>query len=149
MLGVDIRPFVQKQKKFYKNLVSIHCPILNDSVYFTASGFNHLLYKSNRRPRNVGERLMKLRCLTFAPEVIKKCTLISETRQTDKIIHYELVHEVSKDKKIRVIIERTDSGRNKFLSVMPHDRKSKKMCQSLDLDMSSSKKGFRPTGTKI
>lgn len=149
MTVIDIRPFIKKQKKFYKSLTFINCPILEDSVYFTSSGFNHLLYKSNRRPRNVGERILKLRCLTFAPEVIKKCVLISETRQTEKVIHYELVHEVSKGKKIRVIIEKPSMGKYKFLSVMPHDRKSKKMCQSLDLDISSSKKGLRPTSTKV
>ncbi|MBI3558850.1 hypothetical protein HY085_00470 [Candidatus Gottesmanbacteria bacterium] len=143
LTNTDIRPFIHEQKKFYKNLVSIHCPILGDSVYFTASGFNHLLYT-----RNVGERFLKLQCLTLAPEVIKKCVLISETRQTEKAVHYELVHEVSKNKKIRVIIEKIGSGKYRFLSVMFHDRKSKKMCQSLDLDISSSKKGLRPTSTK-
>ncbi len=154
---IAIHSLIKQKRDFYDGIVSVYCPILADSVYFTSGGFNHLLYKSNRQPRKISEKFMKLQCLTYAPQVIKECLTISETRKIEKRIknklksgfHYELVSEVCKDKKIRVIVEKIGTGKHKFLSVMPHDRKSKKMRWSLNLDMSTSKKGLRPTSTKV
>lgn len=124
---VNIWNLKKKQKAFYQSIVSVYCPIINDTVYFTSDGFQHLLYKDNRKPRNIDEQFMKLKCLTHAPEVIKNCTLISETRKLrvkvkgkiKDVIHYELVHEVEKGKRVRVIIEKVgSSGKHKFLSTM-------------------------------
>ena len=122
-----------KQRAFYKSIVSVFCPILNDTVYFTSEGFNHLLYESNRKPRSINEQFLKLRCLTYAPIVIQKCALVSETRQIQKRIkgklksgvHYELAYEVSKGINIRVIVEKIGTGKHKFLSVMRHDHPKK------------------------
>ena len=124
----------QKQKAFYKSIVSVFCPILNDTVYFTSDGYHHLLYESNRTPRKIAEQFMKLHCLTHAPDVIKNCALVSETRKIQKKIdgklrsgvHYELIHEACPGKKIRVIIEKIGTGKHRFLSVMPHKQKVKK-----------------------
>ena len=55
----DLKKLVEKQKNFYKGVVSVFCPILNNTVYFTSDGFNHLLYESNRMPRKIGEQFMK------------------------------------------------------------------------------------------
>lgn len=130
----NIHDLKKKQRVFYKSIVSVFCPILNDTVYFTSEGFNHLLYdRSNRKPRKISEQFMKLQCLTHAPLVIKKCTVISEIRQIERNIkgkkksgvHYELVHEVSPGEKIRVIVEKMGTGKYRFLSVMRHGRKLK------------------------
>ncbi|OGK10164.1 hypothetical protein A2767_04130 [Candidatus Roizmanbacteria bacterium RIFCSPHIGHO2_01_FULL_35_10] len=123
-----------KSKKFYKSIVSVYCLILNDTVYFTSEGFNHLLYKDFNHPRNINEQYMKLMCLPYVVDVIKNCALISETRKIKRrvknklkdAIHYELVHKVAKNKRIRVIIEKIGTGKHKFRSIMPHDKKSKK-----------------------
>lgn len=131
----DIRKLKEKQKTFYKSIVSVSCSILNDTVYFTSEGFNHLIYKSNGKPRKISEQFLKLSCLTHAPDVIKKCGQITETRKFKKnvknklkdTIHYELVHEVSVGKEMRVIVEKVGTGKHKFLSVMPHRKhKTKK-----------------------
>ena len=120
-----------KQRAFYKSIVSVFCPILNDTVYFTSEGFNHLLYESNRKPRNINEQFLKLKCLTYAPVVIQKCTLVSETRQIKKRVkgksgvHYELAYEVSRGNNIRVIIEKIGMGKHRFLSVMRHNHPRK------------------------
>jgi|GEM_PF-1111341 len=131
---VNIYKLIRLSKSFYKKIGSIYCSILNDNVYFTSEGFNHLLYESYGRPRNVNERYMKLKCLPYAPQVIKKCTSISEVRKVKRRIknklknatHYELIHEVHPGKKIRVIVEKIGNGKYRFMSVMPHDKKSKK-----------------------
>lgn len=76
---------------------------------------------------------MKLKCLKHVTKVIKNCTVISETRKIRKKfkgtwksgVHYELVDEVSKGNKIRVIVEKIGTGKPKFLSIMRHDKKIK------------------------
>ncbi len=123
----------KKQKSFYKSIVAVFCPILNDTVYFTSSGLQHLLYKDNRKPRNVAEQFMKLHCLAYAPEVIKNCTVISEIRKLQikikgivkEVVHYELVCEVESGKKVRVIVEKVGTGKHRFLSTMKDGKWSK------------------------
>lgn len=131
---VNIYNLKKKQRAFYKGIVSVFCPILNDTVYFTSEGFNHLLYdRSNRKPRKISEQFMKLQCLIHAPLVIQKCMLISETRAIERNVkgkrksglHYELVYEVTPGEKIRVIVEKIGTGKHKFLSVMRHGRRVK------------------------
>ncbi|MBI3620210.1 hypothetical protein HY214_03660 [Candidatus Roizmanbacteria bacterium] len=131
---MNIYELRRKSKKLYKSIVSVYCSILNDTVYFTSEGFNHLLYESYKHPRSVAEQYLKLMHLPYAPDVVKNCRLISETRAIKKRVknnlkngvHYELVHEVSPGKKVRVIVEKIGTGKHKFMSVMPHDKKSKK-----------------------
>ena len=123
---VNIWILKKKQKAFYKSIISVFCPILNDTVYFTSDGFAHLLYKDNRNPRNVAEQFMKLQCLTYAPDIIKNCILISETRKLQRkvkgkikdVVHYELVYEIKRGRKVRVVIEKVGTGKHKFLSTM-------------------------------
>lgn len=122
----------KQQRTYYKSIVSVFCPILNETVYFTAEGFNHLLYETYWKPRSIGEQYMKLMCLPFVPDVIKNCPQISTRKVTRVVkgkkkqgIHYQLVHEIKPKVKIRVVIERLGTGKYRFLSVMPHDKKSK------------------------
>jgi hypothetical protein len=130
----NIYKLKQQKREFYKSIVSVFCPVLNNTVYFTSSGFNHLLYDTNRKPRNIDEQYLKLKCLSYAPEVIKKSTVLADTRNYEiKIkgkkkpyIHYAVAYEIEKGKEIRVIVSRFGKGKYKFLSVMPHNKKSKK-----------------------
>lgn len=130
----DIRDLKKEQRVFYKSIVSKFCPILNDTVYFTSEGFNHLLYETHGRPRRINEQFMKLRCLKYAPYVVSNCKLITETREVElkikgkkkKAFYYALVYEVSKSLKIRVIVGKIGTGKHKFVSVMPHDKKRHK-----------------------
>lgn len=131
---MGIKHLKQKQYTFYKSIVSQHCPILNETVYFAGIGFKHLLYKSNGAPRNVNEQYMKLKFLYHATDVIKNCKVISETRimkrkikgKEKQVTRYALVHEVKKGLTVRVIVEKVGTGKHQFLSIMPHDRQSRK-----------------------
>lgn len=128
-----IHTLKKKQKAFYQSIVSVFCPILDDTIYFTSEGYNHLLYESSRKPRTISEQFMKLQCLTHAPKVIKQCAVISETRtikrnikgKLKEAICYELVYEVKKGEHIRVVVQKIGTGKHTFLSVMPHDKKPK------------------------
>lgn len=129
----NIQKIIEEQRAYYKSIVSVNCPILGETVFFTSEGFNHLLYKSNRQPRKFSERYMKLMCLKHAPEVLKKCTNVSDTRQIKKKIkgkpklgvRHEMICEIKKGIEIRVIVEKIGTGKAKFLSVMPHNNRSK------------------------
>lgn len=130
----SIHTLKRKQKAFYKSIVSVFCPLLNETIYFTSDGFLHLLYESNRRPRNINEQFMKLKCLNHVPLVLQKSTFIVDTRTVQlKIkgrlklaIRHALVYEISSGVKVRVIVERIGSGKFKFLSVMPNSNRSKR-----------------------
>jgi hypothetical protein len=38
-------------KNFYKNIFARFSPALNDYIYFTARGFNHIIFIGSRRKR--------------------------------------------------------------------------------------------------
>jgi hypothetical protein len=127
---MNIKQLRTQQWKFYKKLKPMYCPVLCDDVFFTANGFTHLIYNSNRKPRPIKEQWLKLKCLDYVPEVISKCKGMTDVRNYEeekdgkirKYTHYELKCNVrSKDKKrykIQVIIERLGTGKYKFKSVM-------------------------------
>lgn len=134
----DLKSLKQERKAFYDSIVSVNCPILGDTVYFTSQGFYHLTHESNSfqhnsNMRNVNEQYMKLKLLKNAPKIIKNATKLI-TRPVSKTvkgkikptIQYGLVCEVEKGIKMRVIVERIGDGKHKFLSIMLHDGPSKR-----------------------
>jgi len=104
---------------YYRSLVSIYCPILAETVYFSADGFNHLIYDTNRKPRNINEQYLKLKYLSKAKEVIEKCNLITETRKLVDKQGKEITFFSLEFGKTRVIIKKKGTGKHKFQSVMP------------------------------
>lgn len=130
-----LKTLIAEQKAFYNSLVSVFCPILNETVYFTSEGFNHLMFKNSRIPRSSAEQFMKLKCLKYVPKVITNCSQKGQIRQDKrkikgkwkKVLRFEIVHEVEKGASVRVIIERIGTGRYHFWSVMPHNNRSKKV----------------------
>ena len=124
---------IDEKRAMYKSIVSVFCPILDETVYFTSDGFQHLLYKSNRKPRKLSERYMKLMSLEHAKTVITSCTFVSQSRIVRRkikgtlrdVVRHELVHEVKQGVQIRVVVEKIGTGKAHFLSVMPHNRRSK------------------------
>lgn len=127
----DIRLLIEKQKKLYKSIVSIFCPILNETVYFTAEGFHHLIHKSNNKRRPINEQYLKLKCFDYAVEVIKNSSRIIETRREQHLIKgkekavitYELISDDKSHNRIAVIIEKIGEGKHKFRSVKRISRK--------------------------
>lgn len=134
----SLRAFKAERRAFYQSIVAIECPILGATVYFTSQGFDHLINESNStqfdsKPRLATEQYMKLKHLAYVPDVIRKCTKVNAIRKVKKMVkgvekdttQYELVHEFTKVKSVRVIIEKVGDGKHKFLSVMPHNATSK------------------------
>lgn len=130
----DITTLKKKQRRFYKSIKAIYCPVLKHTIYFTSDGLQHLMYKHTREPRSIAEQYMKLSCLTHVPIVITECKEVFEIRQTKGrikgkirlITRYALIYEVEPGSTIRVIIEQVGNGRFTFLSVMPHEKNERK-----------------------
>lgn len=119
----NLKTLIQEYRTKYDSIGRVWCKVLNNYVYFTSDGKNHLIYK-NRKKRNVIEQRYKLRLFPLVIPVIKSATDIkgwrfsNESAQGD-IQHYSLVSNVGKQKvKVRVIVKRTGDGQFNFHSVM-------------------------------
>lgn len=121
--------FIPDSIQFYKSVVSVYCPILKDTIFFTSNGLNHLFYKPNRKPRIYSETYLKLVYVRYAPEAIGKCIKIREMRcvgGTDKkVFQYELYYERDSKIKLGILVQRIGMGKYTFLSVKPYRRKKR------------------------
>lgn len=135
----DLATLKEEVLDLYRNVGSVYCPILQATVNFTSEGFNHLIYESNRKPRNINEQYLKLSNFCYAPRVLERCKVVTETREMSrfvkgklkKVLRYELVHEAIPGKKIRVIVQKIGTGAYTFLSVMPLKNKKRRHRRSL------------------
>jgi hypothetical protein len=117
-------------RAYYARIGVVRCPILNDDIYFTAEGYNHLINESNSKPgkskpRLPTEQYKKLMCLMHAKAVLKYSKQVTETRTVRKkvkdewkeAIQSEVVCEI-KGEKISVIVEKVGDGHLKFMSIL-------------------------------
>ena len=77
---MGISGLIKKQKEFYKNIKRVYSPALKDYVYFKSNGFQHIFYRSNRKPRNKEEVSNRSELLSFVPEAVLKCKKVVEER---------------------------------------------------------------------
>lgn len=145
LLVVNIKPsmngeYYKKQKlkaeEFYNKKKAIFCPYFNKEVILNSDGFNHLVFKPNRRPRNPKEQVLKFSLLPLAFAIIKKSGTIQEfrklwvpvtkkskhdgLRKTKEIHYWGLIAIVGEEKiKIRTILRSVGNGPIIFWSVMP------------------------------
>jgi len=130
----DLTELKTHTSAYYRRLKPIYCPILGETVRFTAEGYFHLINESNSTPyrtypRDPAEQYMKLMYLRDVPAVLKYSGLISEHRRNRKkvkgkwknIVQTEIVHTI-KGVKISVIVEKSGDGDAKFVSVFPTSR---------------------------
>ncbi len=115
--------YIKSQLEIYDKLLPTYCPALQETVYFTSEGKNHLLYKRNR-PRNHNDRhyrvnLIKhlITVLTNADKAIKTI----EKKDPKEIIFWSVeyvVKENSKELLVKIVLKKEGAGKIKFLSVM-------------------------------
>lgn len=139
---IELHELINKARLIYENKKELKCPFFNSFVVFNSDGFNHLLYKPNRKPRNVAEQKLKLKLLKRGLEIIKKAGTIQEYRIRiekfgkpakdgfikTKSVEYWAFHDIVGEKKrflLRVIIRRIGDGKIHFWSVMPHGKINK------------------------
>lgn len=123
-LSPRFEKLVLETKSMYEKIGLVFCPALMREVRFNASGFHHLLYKSNGQARTIIERIYKLTLLPLAKAVIANSYYINEERDVwikgEKRKIYSLVSVVGKKRpiKIRVILLQMRSGGLMFRSIM-------------------------------
>ncbi|MCX6786582.1 MAG: hypothetical protein NTU85_02060 [Candidatus Kaiserbacteria bacterium] len=132
----DHHKLIEISRKLYDATPEILCPYFKSNVSLTSDGFNHLLHKPNRQPRNIQEQKLKLRLLKHGLAIISNTGTLQEYRTTlekygtpgrdgfskTKQVEYWGFHNiVGKEPMIliRIIIRRIGDGKLHFWSVMP------------------------------
>lgn len=127
LMAKDLKKCIEDTRKKYQSIGRVFCPMLNSYIFFTADGFNHLIYKPNRKKRNVAEQRYKIDLFGLVIPSIKQSKQLDQWRfvgdvnDDHDVQYYALVHGVGrKPIEVRVIIRRTGDGQFNFHSVMPH-----------------------------
>lgn len=120
------KTFEIKQKALYRTFQPIFCPALQETVYFNADGFHHLLFE-DRRPRIPAERHYRLSLLPHVHDVISNSLQAKQEVKsvTPRIVTWSLSYKFVKENtngkhcttKV-VVIRKKPAGRIYFLSVM-------------------------------
>lgn len=120
--------FVERYKQRYDTLRPVYCPALKDQVYFTAEGFNHLLFKKGHRRPNKQVKY-RLPLISLVVPTLMQCKSSTKTIIVDEIykgrlvtvIYFELTYLVGRKcpAKIKVVVKkRGNLGQLFFFSVM-------------------------------
>lgn len=141
---------------FYKKIGRISCPAFNNEpVYFTAEGFNHLIYKNDRRERDKSVQIMKFKLLPKAKDVVGRsatyqeydeCLIEVKREKKGRILketclaHYWGLVAIMQDFRIKVIVRQCGNGQKHFWSVIPAWSKS----HYRDIKIVSTAKGDLP-----
>ena len=122
-------------KELYDSFGKIRCPALgNEWVHFTSEGFNHLIYKTKKKPRDERVQIMKFELLRKAKYITEKSTTFQEYEEFFKYITVQkfgkkvsentiirawgLVAMVKRFR-VKVVITQKGNGKKEFYSVIP------------------------------
>lgn len=121
--------------ELYNSFGAVRCPAFdNELVHFTAEGFNHLIYRRKKKPRDPRVQIMKFELLPRAKTLIESTTTFQEQEEMYQYITVErrgkketrnvlvrswgLVAIVNRFR-IRVVIRQVGNGKKHFFSVIP------------------------------
>jgi len=138
----DYREFANikaKAEVFFQSIVKMRCPALVADVHFSSDGFHHLKFNGVRVERTKAVQKTKMLCLQEAAEIIKKTTTIQEfrsvfqpvgktdNRQTRQVEYYAFhaITDLTKPRRINVVVRRIGEGNYHFWSVMPSWKESR------------------------
>lgn len=121
--------------QFYNNLRPIRSPALDETVHFTAEGFNHIVFKAPRREREKPSQIMRFKLLGRASKLIALSTTFQEYEETirefemkshkkrvrkSKPVKYWGIIAIIDGRKIKVILRKIgDNGQLHFWSIVP------------------------------
>jgi|SRR3989344_2241629 len=126
--------FLKEKRAFYKTLKNVHCPILNETIFFNSKGFSHLRFDNHGKERLIKEQKYKIGLLPLVVPVIKCANTIHEykkeaySKPLGKYFEiWELRAEVGKSKTlVSVVLRRIGNGNVTFLSVWKHEKRKQK-----------------------
>lgn len=134
-----LKSLIETSRLFYSSIAHVRCPYFQSEIVLNSDGFNHLLNKPNRQPRNVAEQLLKLSLLKKAIEVIRKSGTVQEIREqiervgkpardgfskTKPVTYWGFHAIVGDEKKIKIVVvlKKLGDGNIMFWSVLPHKK---------------------------
>jgi hypothetical protein len=125
----------EDSKRFYDQIGKVICPAFGQEVIFTSEGFNHLVYKNDRRERDKNVQIMKFKLLPLAQKLVNLTTTYQEYEeslqefrikkfkkvvQETKVIKYWGIIAILENRKFKVVIRKIgDNGQFSFWSVIP------------------------------
>ena len=125
--------FIENHKQTYKTYQNKpwDCPALQEPVYFTSEGLNHLLYK-RQRPRNKTEQHYRCGLIPFIPTVIEKSETALKRIENARLLIFtwNLEYKVSIKGTlclVKVVLIKKGNSRITFLSAMSKKINTKKV----------------------
>lgn len=125
----------EDSKRFYDQVGKVSCPAFGQEVIFTSEGFNHLVYKNNRREREKSVQIMKFKLLPLTQKLVGLTTTFQEYEeslrefrvkkfkksvQETKVVKYWGIIAILEHRKFKVVIRKVgDNGQLNFWSVIP------------------------------
>ncbi len=122
-------------QRFYSSTGRITSPAFNEDIYFTAEGFNHIIYKRARSEREKSSQILRFKLLPLAVKLIKLSTTFQEFEETlqqfevksfkkrvtkSKPVKYWGIIAIIEGRKIKVILRKIgDNGQMHFWSIVP------------------------------
>lgn len=128
----------EKSKEYYLGIGKIVCPYFNnDFIHFSASGYQHILYKgsSKIKARTRQEQFIRLGLLKNAVKLLALTATVQEIEENSafvkvkknkrkemiltKIKYWGFI-AILDGKKIKVIVKQTGEGFKQFWSIIPN-----------------------------
>jgi hypothetical protein len=131
----DYKKLKDFSKKIYSDTKSVPSLFLNDKVYFTSKGFNHIIFKNKKSERDRASQCLRFKLIPTAIKLISLSTtyqefdclnqdiLVKSRRKKilkNKIVKYWGLIAIIDGFKIKVIIRKIgENGFFHFWSVIP------------------------------
>ncbi len=125
----------KEAQELYAGFTTVNCPALGgEPVYFTAEGFNHLVYRGDKKERDKRVQVMKFELLNKARTIIEISTTFQEYDEGFEYVtrrkHGQKIREnvlvrcwgliaVIKKFRVKVVIRQIGNGKKEFYSVIP------------------------------
>jgi len=122
------------QKCYYANNV-IFSPALREKIFFSAAGFNHIVFKNHRHEREKPSQILRFKLVPLAKKLIELSTTYQEFEESikefqvktrkkkikqNKIVKYWGIIAIIDNRKIKVIVRSVGvNGNLHFWSIIP------------------------------
>lgn len=121
-------------RSLYNDAKPVYSPALNENIYFTSEGFNHLIFKAPRKERDRSSQMMRFKLVPRAIRLIEHANTFQEFEETirefevktrkkrvkkSKSVRYWGIIAIFEGRKIKIILRKIGEGQMHFWSVIP------------------------------